>query len=192
MIYLKRWIAKEWRNLLMADMGHFIRTYQSCHSTFKETSYDSDNREYLCTDESQKVVNFDKIIEAKYPDSNVRPKSFDTLFVYENIIFCVEFKNQKKPDKQEVEAKLLDGKKELNVLLSDLNISSNNYRFVFCLVYNKFIPKEERYKQGLHKSIRFEFLNQYKENGFVSDVYTEDVEFFTKQFNKQFQKELAC
>jgi hypothetical protein len=176
----------------MADIGHFIRTYQNCQSTFKETSFDSENREYLCMDESQTVVNFDKIIEEKYPDSNLRPKSFDTLFVYQNIIFCIEFKNQKKPDKNEVEKKLLKGKEELDRLLSDLNISKNSYQFIFCLVYNKFVPKEERYKRGLYKSLRFEFLNQYKENGFVNDIYTEDVNFFTKQFKQQFQKELAC
>jgi len=32
----------------------------------------------------------------------------------------------------------------------------------------------------------------YKENGFVNDIYTEDVNFFTKQFKKKTLKELAC
>jgi hypothetical protein len=176
----------------MADISHFIRHYENCQSTFKETSFDSENRQYICMDESQKVVNFDKIIEEKYPNSNKRPKSFDTLFFHKNIIFCVEFKNQKKPNKQEIEKKLLDGKKELDSLLSNLNVSKKSYKFVFCLVYNKFVPKEERYKRGLYKSLRFEFLNEYKENGFVNDIYTEDVIFFTKEFKKQFQKELTC
>jgi len=176
----------------MADISYLVNTYQNCQSTFKETSFDSENRQYLCMDESQKVVNFDKIVEEKYPDSNIRPKSFDTLFIHENIIFCVEFKNQKKPAKKEVEKKLLDGKKELDILFNDLNISKNNYKFVFCLVYNKFIPKEERFKQGLYKSIRFESLNKYKKNGLMDDIYTENTEFFTKEFKKQFQKELAC
>ena len=84
------------------------------------------------------------------------------------------------------------GKEELDTFLGDLNIPKSDYRFVFCLVYNKYVPKEERFKRGLHKSMRFEFLNQYKTKGFVSDVYAEDVEFFTKQFTKQLHKELAC
>ncbi len=189
MMYLKRWKVTVFK---MADFNLFYQEYDSFISTFKETSLDSMNSQYLCMDESQKVINFDKIIEEKYPDSNIRPKSFDALFVHENIIFCIEFKNQKKPDKKEIEGKLLEGKKEFGLLLSDLKISKDNYEFIFCLVYNKFIPKEERYKRGLHKSIRFEFLNQYKENGFVDDIYTEDVNFFTKQFKNKTLKELMC
>ena len=95
-------------------------------------------------------------------------------------------------DKREIEEKLLNGKKELELLLSRLNISKNSYKVVFCLVYNKFVPIEERYKRGLHKSLSFEFLNQYKDNGFIDDIYTEDTDFFTKQFKKQFKKELTC
>jgi hypothetical protein len=175
----------------MADIGQFLKKYSNFESTFKETSLDSENGQYLCVDESQSVINFDKIVEKKYPDSNIRPKSFDTLFVYENDIFCIEFKNETKPNKKQIKDKLLDGKKELNLLLSNLNISHKNYRFIFCLVYNKFIPKHERYKRGLYKSISFEFLDEYK-GSLVYDYYTEDVNFFTKQFKKNISKELDC
>jgi hypothetical protein len=128
----------------MADMHYFLQTYRAYDDTFKATSFDSSRQEYLCKDESQTVINFDKLIQEKYPDSNQRPRSFDALFVHEDIVFC--------------------------------------------LVYNKYVPKEERFKRGLHKSIRFEFLNQYKTKGFVNDVYAEDVNFFKKQLHK----ELAC
>ena len=46
----------------MADIGQFSRTYQSFQSTFKETSFDSDNTQYLCTDESQIIIDFDKLL----------------------------------------------------------------------------------------------------------------------------------
>ena len=176
----------------MADMDLFRKEYLSFKSTFKETSYDSDNSVYLCSDETQEVIGFDKIIENMYPDSNNRPKSFDAIYFYDDNIYCIEFKNQKKPDKKDIEEKLLDGKKELIKLMNTLHIPSKKYKFVFCLVYNKHIPKEERFKRGLYKSISFEFLNKYKQEGFVKDIFTENVNFYTKQFKKLTTKELAC
>ncbi len=178
----------------MADYSLFRQKYKSHIATFKETSFDSENDFYLCKDETIETINFDKIIEEKYPDPYKRPQSFDSLYLNkeDSTIYLVEFKNQKKPDKKEVEGKLIDGKKEFNLLLSDLKIPITNYKFIFCLVYNKFLPKEERHKRGLFKSITFEFLNQYKEGGLIDDIYTEDVNFFTKQFKKKTLKELMC
>ena len=176
----------------MADIYQFIRSYRDHLSTFKQTSFDDDNHQFLCSDESQSVIAFDDIIKEKYPDPNVRPKSFDALYIHENYLFCVEFKNQKKPDKQEIAGKLVDGKRELETFLAELNISRDRYQFVFCLVYNKHIPHEERYKPGLYRSIRFEYLNQYIQKGIVDAIFTENVDFFTRQFKKQLRKELAC
>ena len=176
----------------MADISQFVRKYEEFTSTFKTTSFDSDNNEYLCMDESQEVINYDKIIEEKYPDSNIRPKTFDSIYIDKANIYLIEFKNEKKPDKKEIEGKLLDGKKELDSLFKDLNISKKEYQFIFCLAYNKYKPKQERFKQGLFKSTTFEFLQQYKKSGIIDDIYTEDINFFTKQFKKHFQKELTC
>ena len=195
MMCLKRWKVTV---LIMADFNFFYKKYNSYLSTFKETSLDNHDKnkedEYLCFDTTQKVINFDKIVEDKYPDSNIRPQAFDAIFFdeQEKTIYLIEFKNQKKPDKEEVEGKLLDGKKEFDLLLSELNISKDNYKIIFCLVYNKYHPKYERHKRGLFKSLTFEFLNQYKKSCLVDDIYTEDVTFFTKQFKKKTLKELAC
>ena len=178
----------------MADMNQFFKKYDNYKSTFKETSFDSNNSEYLCSDEMQEIINFDSIIENKYPNSNLRPQSFDALYVYEasNQIFMIEFKNENKPNKNDIENKMIAGKCELDSMLQDLNIASKNYQFIFCLVYNQFKPKHERHKRGLYKSIRFEFLNKYKKNGVIHDIFTENVDFFTKQFNKISNKELTC
>ncbi len=178
----------------MADINQFKQKYASFVSTFKLTSYDSNNDIYLCKDETQEVINFDKIIETKYPDSNIRPKVFDALYFDENTnrIYLIEFKNEKKPDKKEIEGKLIDGRNEFSILLNELHISSKNYTYIFCLVYNQFKPKEERFKRGLYKSIRFEFLNRYKNIGLIDEVFTEDISFFSQQFKKNFQKELMC
>ncbi len=78
----------------MADINIFYKKYNSYLSTFKKCSFDDDNKCYLCSDTSQKAINFDNIIKDIYPDSNKRPKSFDAIYVYQNLVFCIEFKNQ--------------------------------------------------------------------------------------------------
>jgi len=178
----------------MADISHFIRSCQSFQTTFKESSFDSDNSQYLCTDETQKVINFDALIENKYPNSNTRPKSFDALYVYGDNIFCIEFKNQKPSqiDNQDICKKLTDGKAELDTLLQVLNIQSNNYDFVYCVAYKKCIEPRDRYKCGIDKGKVLFGLEPYKDKGLVKEIFTQDVNFFTKQFKKQFDKELTC
>ncbi|OQX76976.1 MAG: hypothetical protein B6D54_02880 [Epsilonproteobacteria bacterium 4484_65] len=178
----------------MADIDQFISTYQSFKSTFKETSFDSDNDQYLCTDQSCEVINFDKIVERNYPDSNIRPKSFDALYVYGNIVFCVEFKNQKPSQiiNQDICKKLVDGKSELDTLLQTLNIQVNDYSFVYCVAYKKCQEPRDRYKCGIEKGKVLFGLEQYKHQGLVKEIFTDNVDFFTKEFNKQFQKELSC
>jgi len=95
----------------MSDVSVFSSRYNTFHSTFKETSLDSENNYYLCTDESQTIIDFDKLLEDRYPDSNTRPNSFDAI---------------------------------------------------------------------------------YKDNGFVKEIFTSDVDFFTRAFRLKFKKELAC
>jgi len=178
----------------MADINQFLQSYQSSQSTFKKTSFDDSNGEYLCSDESQIVIDFDKIIGELYPDSYTRPKSFDALYVYGNKIFCIEFKNQKpsKIDNQEVQNKLKDGKTELDKLLQSLKIQSRDYDFAYCVVYKKCIEPRDRYKCGVEKDKVLFGLESYKNKGFVKEVLTQNVNYFTKEFKKQFQKELMC
>ena len=178
----------------MADIHQFIKEYSQYKSTFKETSFDDNNEIYLCHDESQNVINFDKIIEIKYPDSNKRPKSFDALYVYKNLLFFIEFKNQKPSqiDNIDIQDKLLSGKKELVKLLQELNIQKTNYSFVYCVVYKKCIEPRDRYKCGIDKGKVLFGLEKYEEQGLVKKVYTQNVDFFTKEFKKKLQKELVC
>jgi YesN/AraC family two-component response regulator len=178
----------------MADIGEFIREYSDFKSSFKATSFDSENGEYLCFDESQEVINYDEIIEEEYPNSNRRPKSFDAIFVYENKIFCIEFKNQKPSqiNNQDICEKLTAGKAELDKILQKLNIQSTHYDFVYCVAYKKCIEPHDRYKCGIDRGKVLFGLTQYKVQGIVKEIFTENVDFFTKQFKKQFNKELTC
>ena len=178
----------------MADVNLFLREYSSFKSTFKETSFDDDNEIYLCTDESQEVINFDKIIETKYPDSNKRPKSFDAIYIYHDNIFCIEFKNQKPSqiNNSDIQEKLVYGKKKLVEFLQELNIQIRDYNITFCVVYKECKEPIDRYKCGISKNeIQFG-LGKYKQNGFIKEIFTENVNFFTKAFKNKLQKELAC
>ena len=178
----------------MADIHQFIKEYSQYKSTFKETSFDDNNEIYLCNDETQNVINFDKILEVKYPDSNQRPKSFDALYIYKKLLFCIEFKNQKPSqiDNIDIQDKLLSGKKELIKLFQELNIQMTNYNFVYCVVYKKCIEPRDRYKCGIDKGKVLFGLEKYEEQGLVKKVYTQNVDFFTKEFKKKLQKELVC
>ena len=178
----------------MADFNQFKKEYDQYQSTFSETSFDDNNKIHLCSDKSQNVINFDKIIESKYPDSNHRPKSFDALYAYNNLLFCIEFKNQKPSqiDNQEIQDKLESGKEELLRLLQELNIQINEYDFIYCVIYKKCIEPRDRYKCGVDKGKILFGLDKYQEQGFVKKVYTQSVDFFTKEFKKNLNKELKC
>ncbi|MGK0255753.1 MAG: hypothetical protein ACI81I_000359 [Arcobacteraceae bacterium] len=189
-MYLKKWKAIDFK---MANIGVFIKKYSKFQTTFKVTSYDDNNKEHICLDELNQNINFDEIIADIYPNSKeYRPKSFDSIYIYENIIYCIEFKNEKKPDKEDLEDKLLSGKKELDKLLAELNIQKNDFKFIFCLVYNIHKPRDNRYKRGIVKYDIKTYLKKYKENNFVDDIFTEDVNFFSNQFKKKLNKELKC
>lgn len=190
MMCLRKWKAIDFN---MADIGVFIKKYSKYQTTFKVTSYDDNNKKYVCSDELNQNINFDEIIADIYPNSlEYRPKSFDSIYIHENIIYCIEFKNEKKPDKEDLEDKLVFGKKELEKLLAELNIQKNDYKFIFCLVYNIHKPKYERHKRGVINYSIKEYLEKHKESKFIDDIFTEDVKFFSKKFEEIVSKKLEC
>ena len=175
----------------MATIDSFLNKYSNYKSTFKDTSYDKENSYYLCKDESQEVIDFDKIIEDTY---TTRPKSFDAVYIDNSIVYCIEFKNQKpsKIDNKEIQEKLLQGKRELIKLFNNLHISTKDLLFKYIVVYKNCDKNFEKYKCGVLKD-KIEFgLEKYKNSGFVKDVVTSDVSFFTRAFKLKFKKELMC
>jgi len=182
----------------MAEINYaLLENYHAYISTFKDTSLDDHDKnkpnEYLCMDRSQKVINFDKIIEDKYPNPYNRPQAFDALYIDGMNVYCIEFKNQKKPENAEVVGKLLDGKKELDKILGEINVNKEQYKFIYCVVHKNCKPHSfNRYKCGIEKEAPRFALAEYKNNGFIDDIYTEDVNFFTKQFKSKTLKELKC
>jgi len=178
----------------MADLKNFLKRYNLYISTFKLTSFDSENNYYLCRDETKEVIDFDKIIAEKFTDSNKRPKSFDAIYIHENSLYCIEFKNQKpgKIDNEEIQGKLEEGKKELIHFLKESKIDIKKINFIYAVVYKECKSNFEKYKCGLVQS-KIEFgLEKFKKSGFVKDVFTSDIAFFKRAFKLKMKEELAC
>jgi len=174
----------------MADITRFMEEYSAYKSTFKMTSFDNDNGVSLCPDERQVVINFDKLIEERYPRATNRPKSFDALYIDNADIYCIEFKNQKPTllNCADIKGKLESGKRELDTFLDTLEIPQDDYNFIYCICYQNWREPRDRYKYGIIKSaIQFD-VEQYQEQGFVKEIYTNDVLFFTKQLQRKTQR----
>ena len=59
-----------------------------------------------------------KLEEYRYNyNESKRPKSFDSMYINNNDVYCIEFKNEKSPNKKNIEQKLIDGKRELDEML---------------------------------------------------------------------------
>jgi len=179
----------------MADLNIFLKNYKNYMSSFKETSYDNNNKEFLCKDTTQKVIGFDKIIKDKYPNSNERPKSFDAIYIVDKKIFLIEFKNQKPSDidNSEVQDKMKDGIEELKKVLNSLNISLKNYKVAFCLVYKKCKEPFDNYKCGIGRGkIKFGLDKKKSNLPEIDKIFTENVDFFRNQIRQKFKIELSC
>ncbi len=177
----------------MADIESIFKSkFSSYLSTLKNTSLDDNDKnkenEYLCQNETQRVFNFDKIIKDKYPLK--QPSSFDALLIQANNIYCIEFKNSKYSDikNKEIQKKLTNSKDVLKDILMNSNILKRNYTFIYCVIFKNHPPK---WRRGITKNIIQFDLEEYV-GQFFDKIYTNDVQFFTNEYKKHFQKELIC
>lgn len=124
LIPLMNWIEK------MADFSIFKQKYKQYEDTLKNTSYDKDNDEYLCSKEN-KVINFDTL-SLKFNKEKGK-KRVDALFEKNKELFLVEFKNQKQSDikKEDISSKFKDSLNLLERLFNELNLSFRD--FEICL-----------------------------------------------------------
>ena len=162
-------------------------------STFKETSFDDTNNEYLCTDTTQKVYNLDKLKD----DNCLKPhiSSPDALLIDVNRVYLVEFKNQEinVVSSKKVKNKLRGGQLMLKKIFSNYKLDIKKYKFVYCVAYNdsKYEEYQQKTRRGITRNkIRFDLL-QF-EDKFFNEIYTNDVRYFSKEFKKKHRKELVC
>ena len=162
-------------------------------STLKETSYDKENNEYLCSDTTQKVIDFDKIVKEKYP--NKQPSSVDAIVILlkkeYKLFYLVEFKNQipSKIDNSEVKKKLENSIDVIKDILRQCNISKKGIKFIYCIVFKS---NKSRWRKGIEKNSILFGLETYKKESLIDDIFTNDVRWMTKEYIKIFKQKLYC
>ena len=169
----------------MAEMLYiFKQKFSDSFDTLKNTSYDKENNIYLCNS-SMSVIDFDDVTQKLYPKK--QPSSYDSIIIEEKDkkVFYIEFKNQ---DKTDISNKILHNKVKcsdetiLNICKTN-NIKKDNYNYVLCIVY-KTTNTKYQYRRFEKNTIHFE-LRQYIPKYF-GKIITNDIEFFKKEFNKQY------
>mgnify|MGYP003607823914 CR=1 FL=1 len=165
------------------------RELSAYQSTFKDTSFDSVNKVYVCTDvQVKQVYDFDAYIQAKFGKNAIMPASPDAIYVGAKRLYFVEFKNQiwSKVDKQQIAQKFRDGTSALKSLLADF--TPRDCKFVFCVVHKK-ETSSRAYWRGVEagaERFNFDALNKDLDE-FYDDIIVRDVDFYRQNFN-----ELSC
>jgi len=172
------------------DLKAFLQTTLGPYaSSFKETSFDQENQEYLCRDEvTHDVYNFDDFVTTQYDQSHL-PASPDAIHIGKKDLYFVEFKNQyaRDIDSAQIRKKFSNGTDILKSLLRDFN--PRDCRYHFCVVFRN--AKKPRYFDSRHieqNSVRFGLEAVNKEHGsFYDQILTEELDFFVREF-----KQLTC
>ncbi len=169
----------------MAEFSYVLKqNYKNNFNTLKNTSYDKDNSIYMCQSHMQ-VVDFDHLTKELYPKK--QPSSYDSLITEEENkkVFCIEFKNQKTSDIKNVELhkKVKDSNETIRHICTEHNVAKSNYRFILCVAY-KASSSSYQYRRFKENIVHFG-LDVYREKYF-SDIVTNNIEFFKKEFDKKF------
>lgn len=154
-------------------------------STLRDTSYDKNNQEYLCKDESTPhVYDFDAYVQERfeYPI----PASPDAILIHGKNFYFIEFKNQNpvdiNRDKDQLQRKFQAGITILQDLLQ--GFSARDCQYNFCVVFkNQPRPPymDSRHIQNSVVKFGLDELNK-KSNDFYHRIVTNSVDFYTKEF----------
>lgn len=152
-------------------------------TTLKASSLDTENRAYLCNDETTPdVYDFDKYIKQNFPHPT--PASPDAIHVGKKDLYFVEFKNQKVNDidKGQLQKKFESGTQILNELL--MSFAPKDCQYHFCVVFKN--PTIQRYFNSSHiesNVVKFGLseLNS-NHNNFYDKIYIEPLSFYIETF----------
>lgn len=116
------------------------------------------------------------------------PASPDAIYVGQNKVFFVEFKNQHRSsvDKERMQQKFCNGTTIIKDLLKDFRVK--NVQYFFCVVY-KVSTKQKSYASHIaSREIQYglKLMNEQLGN-FYDKIITQDVDFYKKEF-----KQLDC
>jgi len=165
---------------------HLQAVLNSYASTFKETSYDEENKQHLCSDATTtNVYDFDAYIAASHDKSSL-PASPDAIYLGQKHLYFVEFKNQlsRDIDKAQIQRKFCNGTKILKDMLEEFTPKDCCYHF--CVVFKD--TSKPRYFDSRHienTAVRFglQALNEQL-GGFYDQVFTENLGFYVEKFTQ--------
>ena len=104
-------------------------------STISQCSYDGDNNVYLIESEKE-VINFDEVSKELAKELQVnKPSSVDALYIQDDMLHLVEFKNTHNPKPDEVRVKVHD---TLAMLKLSNFITDDDYKLIKIILVRKF------------------------------------------------------
>lgn len=164
------------------------QVFKNYESTFYDISFDTDNEEHLCLNKKETVYSFDKYIRKNYNEKDYIPASPDGIYINNNNLYFVEFKNQypKNIDPKNIQSKFKKGTEILQELISKSKFKG--CQFLFCVVYKK--NKSRGYQSGIEEStVKFGLysINKNDYKTYYDNIITNDIEEFKNTF-----KELTC
>ena len=166
-----------------------LEIFKNFESTFKETSCDSDSGERAYMTESEiPVINFDKVKNYYIRDMGLpeTPCSSDALYMSEDNVYFIEFKNGKMSNKEGfmVQKKIYDSLLIFNDLVEQ-NISFCREYVNFILVYNESKNSKDEitnhfFKKAKQHRVRFN-LKKFEKLHF-KNVFTYTENEFQQEF----------
>lgn len=181
----------------MADTSVLKKYFQNYLSSLKETSYDKNNKEYLCYS-NKEVVNFDDFTQNTSDFAFKKSKSCDALYLPDDRkeVYCIEFKNGKIKN-DNIKGKYIASLINLQTIFQKENIAVKNYQFYFFVVYKNPTNMGAYKNRGLQNEIQFgldDEKEKYKYNYIIcnSIIKTEPKDNFKRYYGKFFKNNIKC
>jgi len=166
-----------------AIQTHLASVLEPYQSSFKDTSYDKENKEHLCSDaQTNPVYDFDQYARTLPADKH--PASPDAIYLGKKTLYFVEFKNSSPStiNNPQMQKKFKDGTNILTDLLK--TFAPKDVRYVFCVVYKQ---QKAQYFNPAHiesQTVKFGLAEINRELGnFYDETITEDVDFYKKAYS---------
>ena len=160
----------------------FDTKYSDCKNTLQKISYDKNNKESLCNNDSILFFDYDAIAEDNY--SGDTAASPDVIYFKENKIIFIEFKNGKikSKDKRKIKIKGIEGgflilHKILSKEIGECNFSDIiNINKEYYIVYNR--QKNRKYPISDAQNSRI--------GGITKHLESREIQFGLDKYNKTF------
>jgi len=135
---------------------------------------------------------FDDIVDEYFAGTaNDKVQKFDAIIFNKKTIYCIEFKDStpRKIHNREVRGKASEGYASFSKICHDNNLSLQDYRLIFMVVYE--LPEQQSNRQRIQSRISdtIQFGLQKYKNKFYNDILTLDKVKFEELYYEFYKKE---